>query len=496
MQGNLEEGIDKLNTCIKKDDRNPIHYYNRALMHLEGEDYLAALADLEQISSLGHHASSELKRRAYNIKKKSDQKKLSVLVALAHNVAEDGKYDLAHSYYDQAMLLSEDNDYLLFTKAQLGLLQKNPFIVLEHAESINTSRLSQVEKKELNLIKAYNLARVNRIKEAIALLEDLVYFDKDEDPRPRQLLSYYYLRLSQYDKAVNVLKGQVYMDPNTYMVAGNAALYQKKYTLAERCFDKVKYLDPQNVNADIGRALCYAQTREHRRATQLIDSLATSHPDNHYVLNTKGIVYKDVGLHHRNNFNNRKSEQYLLTAASAFMSAQTINENLKASFQSNRALALFFLNKNQEAKTLWLANNEMSSQNNLALLYASKKDYKRAYQKLDSLYQKAQAKYKKKNSLIEYNRKLARSRTRLNNNYRFITNYFLTQDKPKLEVENPFMLPVVETEQEQDDIEYILEYSHEDCTEKLERKKVKKKKKFRLFKRKKKKKSKGDCPTF
>jgi len=273
-------------------------------------------------------------------------------------------------------------------------------------------------------------------------------------------------------------------------------LYLKNYSLAAKCFERATFLDSENSNAGVGLALSYSKKDRHQDAIRIIDDLATEFPDNYRVLNTKGIVYKDVGLFYKNSYSKERAEKYFKIAAIAFLAAQKANEHLQNALESNRALTLFFLDESNSAKDIWLTNNELSSQNNLALYYANNKEYKKAYNKLDNLYTEYRTVQKKKHEILEYNRGLARSRTRLNNNYKFITNYFLTEEKPSLAVENPFQYELSNTEA-QTPMDFILAYSDEECSEEeaRKRKKIKKKRRFRLFKRKKKK-FKGDCPTF
>ncbi len=494
MNGDLKEADKNLEKLIAAKSGNPTYYYNRSLIALANKDYNLALNMLSKCEELGQKSTGKAERAANQLKRKTEVTKAQLLMALSEEATEAKNYKAAHKYIDEVRKLVEDEKYLLFEKMKLGQLEKNPFVILENAEAIHTATLSQNEQLELLIAKAHSLGRINRIKEAVKLLEDFIYYQSSEDPRPRNFLSYYYLKLGDYSKSVNVLKGQIYNDANVYVIAGNAALYQKKYALALRCFDKAKYLDKESLNADIGRAFCYSSKAQHSKATQLVDSLAQAYPDNYYVWNTRGIVYKDVGLYHKNRYNNSRAQKYFVTSAQSFLAAQKANQNLRTSFDSNRALALFFMDNKKEAHTIWSSIDVMASHNNLALYHASKKDYRAAYNKLDSLLKSYKAVHKKNQQVVAYNRDLARDRTRLNNNYKFVTCYFLTQEKPELEITNPFLPPSINSPDAQA-LDYILEYSDEDCSEKVERKKIKKKRKFRLFKRKNKKYN-GDCPSF
>ena len=494
--GDENEALRILEKCIKN-DKSANAYYNRALIYLKKEDYENAMADLRMAKNSKEIYTGQLEREAHQFKRTTEEKELLIQNKLGDKYLESGHYDLALNHYDQALGLSKNDSYFLFKKALVGLEQKNPFVALENAEAINYSQINESKRIEVDLIKAHSLGRINRMKEAVALLEDLIFYKKYKDVRLRKLLSYYYLKLNKYDEALQLLKVQAYEDANTYLIAGNAAFYSRNFTLASRCFERALYFDPQNVNAEIGQSLSLANKNEYTEAIRIIDALADQHPDNFRVLNTKGIVYKDQGLFYKNRFSDEKSKAFFRTAAAAFLSAQIANKSLKASFENNRALALFFLNEINEAKAVWMTNKELSSENNLALCYASERDYKKAYHKLNSLADNYRSQQKKKHSIVEYNKNLARSKTRLNNNYKFITNYFLTQDKPILEVENPFTY----TSGQMEDVstpDYILAYSDKDCYQPKQtdrKKKKKKKKKFKLFK-KKKKKQKGDCPTF
>lgn len=494
-RGDLEEALKQLDECIRQDSDQSSLYYNRAVIYLQKKDFLNAITDFKRAKHLGQESRSKLERQALSLKKQSEEKHLEALIRLAESETEAGHYEEASQYYDEALDLRPAEPQILFAKANLGLLQKNPFVSLEALEPVKEIGLSEEQKLEVILVKAYSLARINKMQEAVRLLERSLYQNNSTDSRPRELLSYYYLLLSKYDKSINVLRSHNYSNPNTYVVAGNAALRMKNYSLATRYFNKAKSLDPDNLHAAIGTAMCLSQQFKNSSALQLIDSLSVIHPDNHDVWNIKGIIHKDVGLYYKNNFREQRANAFFVTSAAAFLTAQEINKHMKAVYDSNRALALFFQNKKQAAKNIWSENREMASQNNLALFYASQNDYRTAYAKLDSLYGDYMAKYKKKNSIVDYNRGLARSRTRLNNNYKFLTNFTLHQDKPQLTVDNPFTMEPEQTLEASNHFEFSLAYSDENCREKLKRKKSKKKKRIRFIKRKKKKYS-GECPKF
>jgi len=494
LQGKWENAIKLISDCIKEDSSQPSYFYNRAVMFFAIQAYEKAVTDIEKAENLHRPEVGEINAALDEQTIKQKEKKLRFLLALVDDKIQSEDYSEALSYLDAAQKLRPQEPATMFRKAELGLLQKNPFTSLDAIKSLRLDRLGEEERLEVVLMKAYNLGRINKVYEAIDLLEKLVHDEQVSDPRPRQLLSYYYLKLKAYQKSIDILKGQVYQDANTYVIAGNAGLFQRSFNLALRCFQKARFLDSKDINAQIGIALCLTNKSKQSRAIELIDSLAVAHPTNHYVWNTKGIIYKDVGLDYKNGFHKTKALPYFIGAAAAFDKAKELNKHLQASFDNNRALALFFQDKEKEATEIWLTNKQLASQNNLALAKVKAKDYSMAYHKLDSLQKAYYALHHRKNKVLKYNKTLAKSRTKLNNNYRFVTNYFLTQQPPLLNVSNPFELSTA-MEKQVSDFDYILDYSDANCKEELERKKKKKTRKFKLFNRKKKK-YEGDCPSF
>ncbi len=494
-QGHLDEALEQITESIKDDSDNASAYFNRAIIQVKQKDFVSAISDFKKALALGEQSANKLERQAHNLKKQSEEKQLDALISQAEVETSNQQYDKALQYYEEALLLRPAEPQLVFAKANVGLLQKNPFVSIEALESLIPTRLTDAQKLEVTLVKAYSLARINKMHEAVRLLENTIHTNRTADQRPRELLSYYYLILSKYQKAINVIKGRNDENPNVLVVAGNAALQLKNFSLAARYYHKVRSLDPDNLHAALGLAMCLSHEHNNTEAIQLIDSLAASHPDNHDVWNIKGIIHKDVGLYYKNNYRDQRANSFFVTSAAAFLTAQEINKHMKAVYESNRALALFFQNKKQTAQKIWSANKELSSQNNLALYHASQKDFKNSYNKLDSLYDDYWAKHNKKNNILDYNRGLARSRTSLNNNYKFLTNFSLNQDKPELAVVNPFVIEVKEELISSKHFEYSLSYSDKDCKEKVKRKRSKKKKRIKLFKRKKKKYN-GDCPKF
>jgi len=499
MEGDTDVAIQTLNKIINNGTDNPSLYYNRAIILLNQNDYSAALDDFKKASSLGGKKGSQSERHAFSLKHKSETKQVEALCKLAEQATNKGSFDLAHLYYEDALRLRPNETQVLFSQAHTGLIQGNPFISLNALEKIKPATVANDEQLEITLVKAYSLARINKMPEAIRLLENALYSDASDDMRIRELLSYYYLKLSKHQKTLDVLSGRASTHANTFVIAGNAALRLKKYKHALFCYKQAKTMDDDNLNAALGIAMCYSSTDRNQESISYIDSLSQSHPDNHLVWNVNGIIHKDVGLYYKNNFRENQAKAFFVKSAAAFLMAQGLNKHMQAVYNSNRALALYFQNQKEAAKIIWSENDELSSQNNLALLLASQRDYSAAYQILDDQYDDFWTKTKKKHHIIDYNRGLARSRTTLNNNYKFLTNFKLNQERPTLVVENLFSLKSVQDIEAADSFEYILATSDEDCKEQINRRKVKKKKKkkwkFKFFKRKKKKYN-GGCPKF
>jgi len=495
LQGDAETAIQLLNKSIKSDTDNPSLYFNRAVIFLNNGDYLTALDDFKQASVLGGKKKSKSERNAYSLKEQSEEKQIEALCKIAQKATSDKSFTEAHEYYERALVFRSNETQLLFAQANLGLLQQNPFISLDALEKIRHIGTTDDQQLELNLLKAYSLGRINKMHEAVSLLEKTLYTRASEDMRVRELLSYYYVKLSKFQKALDVLSGRKFTSANTFVIAGNAAFRLKKYKHAIFCFKEAKSIEDHNVNAALGIAMCYSSTNRNSESIPFIDSLAVVHPDNHNVWNVKGIIHKDVGLYYKNNFRENFAKTFFVTSAAAFLRAQNLNEHMKAVYDSNRALSLFFQNQKEAAKSIWLDNDELSSQNNLALFYASQKEFNTAYSLLDELYDDYYIRNKKKHNILYYNRDLARSRSSLNNNYKFLTNFKLNQDRPTLEVENLFLMGETLTVDTSGNFDFILAYSDKDCKEQVNRKKAKKKERFRFFKRRKKK-YKGDCPSF
>lgn len=494
MQGDTDEALSLLNQAISSDKSNPNYYFNRAILSLNDGKFETALEDLKTAEEYGMELRGGVRSLAEDLQQKALDKKIFTLEKRATEVAKSGDHNRALKLLDEALLLSPAEPRILFRKALIATQIPNPFVSLEALDQLPVNKLSALQKKEYVIMKAYNLGIVNRMKEAVSYLEEALYLKKIDDLRMRKLLSYYYLRLGKYDKAVRVIGDLSYDDPNAYLVAGNAAFYSKSYAKAYKLFAKAAQLDKTNIDVQIGLALCIAQKYDRSKALSLIDELAKKHPESHYVHNARGVIHKDVGLHYKNNHSQAKAGKYFLAAAGAFLTAAKLRESLADSYNNNRALALYFNGDEQAAKQLWQTQKDMMGQNNLALLEAGQRNFSKAYYKLDSLHKVLV--YKKKNaSLVEYNRNLARKKTRVNNNYKFITYYLLHQEKPTVQIDDPFMTNEIIDKEFSPVDSFVLEYSDKECVEKLNRPRVKKKKRFRLLKRKNKR-YKGQCPSF
>ena len=308
--GDIDGGIDLINKRLKKDKDNGVLLYNRALMYLSKKDFEKALVDFQQASVKGAKASGEMERQAKNLKRQSEEKQIETLLALAESKRDQQKYDQAKVHYDQALGLRPNDKHILFEIANLGLIQKNPFVTIEALDKLPKGAQTEEQKVESTLLKAYSLARINKMKEAVRLLEQLAFQSNITDFRPRELLSYYYLKLSKHDESLRVIDGQIVDNANAYIVAGNSAIHMKRYRLAFELFKRAESFDQHNTNMKIGKALCLTQLHKNEQAIKLIDSLAIEHPGNHLVMNIKGIIYKDIGLYYKNNFREQTAKTF------------------------------------------------------------------------------------------------------------------------------------------------------------------------------------------
>lgn len=498
LQGDSEAAYVALTSALDKDNDNPVLLYNRAVLQLNAGTYTAALEDLARAQAAGQKKGSKVKKGAGILHSKFVDQQVFALLGLAETAMDRGDYKEALAHYEAALALKPGENALLYGKAQAAL-KVNPYESLAAMEAVDEATLTRDQKTDLILVKAYSLGRINRMKEAIRMLEKMIAYSNDPDPKAKEMLGYYYLRLSQYDKAIAVLKYATYDSASPYVIAGNAALYSKKYSIAHKCFQNALVLDRQHLDAQVGLALSQAQLYNRHRAKQLIDSLAQVHDDNHYVMNTKGIIHKDLGLHYKNSFNSSRAKPYFTSSAMAFTAAGQINEHLLESFSSNRALALYFNDEKESAEKIWKAQKKMGSLNNLALLSVTKRKYRSAYTLLDSLSSDYYRKNQRKNAVLEHNRRLARNQERLNDNYRFVTYYFLHTELPTVEIENSFPKYQSNNAAVPQLSDFQLISSDKECLEstpKAKRKK-KKRKRFKLFgKRKKTKKFEGQCPKF
>ena len=475
----------------------PHHNYNRAVYHLHLGEHDEALGLLETLESEGYNKGQKEKRYALDVKSKSEHLKMKTILSQVNNKSEQEDTKAALDLLDKALQFHPTEPHLLFKKAELAMRIPNPFICLEALDALKPQSISAEQRVEVSLLKAQALGRMNKIREAIRILEKLHTLQKINDLRLREMLAYFYLKVGRYNEAISTVNKQTSNSANAYLVAANAAHRKANHNKARLLYEKARTLDNQDINVQIGLAICLLRMEKQRQARTIVDSLAQTHPDNPSVMNVTGIIYKDIGLSYHNSYNKSKSKSYLNSAVNYFDSAATLRPTNKAAYLGNKALALFYLDKVSAAAAIWSQQKEVTSQNNLALLEVSQSKYRQAYNRLDSLVTAHSRRSKKRHSILDHNLSQANYSKRLSNNYKFITYYLLNESRPQPTYDNPFDPPVKSDDNGLALDDYVLEYSDEVCEQKerAARKKKRKRKRFRLFSRKNKK-YKGQCPEF
>jgi len=476
----------------------PQHDYNRALMQLDFGNHEAALDLLQPLVEQGFGKGIEEKNYALALRKRTEELRMLALLLQVEEHAGQGAVDEAIAQLDKALAINPRDPHLLFKKADLAIQRPNPFLCLETLDKIKRLDLTSEQRIETKILRAKALGRMNKVKEAIRILEGLVFYQHIKDARARELLAYYYIKTKKYEDAVSCVRFSPDPSSNAYLIAANASYHQKNYRDAYRYYRKAKRIKADDVNIDIGLALSLVQLDGQVRAMSIIDSLAGVHSENPHVMNARGVVFKDIGLSYRNAFRRKNAEPYLTTARVAFQEAADLSKNSGEVFLGNKALALFLLDEVRQAQTIWSRQNmQLTSQNNLALLEVSQSRYPQAYNRLDSLAKKYKSKRYDGTTILDHNRSKAKRRTPFSNDYKFLTYYVLRQDRPNPEFENLFEKPVSLNVEAITLDDYVLEYSDEVCNEDSRKERRKKRKKKRIKKRLlKSKKYKGDCPKF
>lgn len=420
----------------------------------------------------------------------------TALHGLAEIAFRQEEYQRSVEAYDKVLAFNPQNQKALFGKALSAMHRPDPYTCLDALDQINKDELSAEQIEKVVLLEARALGICNKKEEAVKLLNKYRRYALDRN-KIKTLLAYYNLRMFRYSTATGNIGITKFDDYLPYLIAGHALLHQGKFSSAYRYYRKAYKIDNKNPDVLMGAALCMMEIDMRDQAVKVIDSLGVMFPDNYYVFNSKGIIYKDLGLYYKKKGHSQKAKTLLKTSAKAFNRAKSIRPALATSFDNNLGLTYFYRDDDAKAIELFEGSGRLASKNNRALIDVSNGDYPIAIRKLDSLHRDFIRKNDVPNTRVKKNLELANRKARMDNNYKFITYYFLHQETPTLDQENPFetdteiinLSPTLAPE-----VEYILEYSDEECIEEKKERKKKKRPKIKLKVLKKKKSIK--CPTF
>ena len=409
----------------------------------------------------------------------------------------EGLYEKSVKTFDKLLLLDPTHQKALYGKALSAMHRPDPYTCLDALKQINKNNLTPEQIEKVVLLEARALGICNKKEEAIKLLKKYRSLALDKN-KIKTLLAFYNLRMFRYSSAVSNIGIGKFTDYLPYLIAGHASLHRGQYSTAYRYYRKAYKLDNKNPDVLMGAAMCMIELDMPDQALRVIDSLEASHPENYYVYNAKGIVYKNLGLQYDKKGNKLKANKNLEISEHAFRRAKELRPIMSASFDNNIGLTHFYRDELDQARTLFDGSKRLASKNNRALMDISSGDYTAGAKRLDSLHKDFVRMNNRPNNKVKSNLELANKRAPMNNNYKFITYYFLHQDEPLIDQNNPFDSPLETIDLSHDlqaEVEYILEYSEAECpeTEKKERKKKKKSKPKLKFLKKKKS---TDCPTF
>lgn len=420
----------------------------------------------------------------------------TALEGLAQIEFLNGKYEKSVETFDKLLLHNPNNQRALYGKALSAMHRPDPYTCLDALAKINKKILSPKQIEKVVLLEARALGICNKKQEAIALLNKYRSLAQDKK-QIKILLAYYNLRMFRYATAVNHVGISKFDNYLPYLIAGHASLHRGQFSTAYRYYRKAYKLDNKDPDVLMGAAMCMMELDMRDEALRVIDSLEARFPENYYVFNAKGIVYKDLGLYQNKRGNKQQADRSLETAERAFARAKELRPPMASSFDNNIGLTYFYRNNFNQAKALFDGSNRLASKNNRALLDVSIGDYPSAIRRLDSLHRDFIRMNDLPNNKVKNNLDLANKKARMANNYKFITYYFLHQDPPAIDQLNPFGSTPKHIDLSSDlkpELNYILEYSEAECEEEKKDRKKKKKSKPKLKFLKKKKSTK--CPTF
>lgn len=368
-----------------------------------------------------------------------DAKNVQALNGLGNLALEFQKFDKAISFYDRILQFSPSDESALFGIALAHMSKVDPFQCLDHVRKINKKSLSGNALDQVIFLEAYAMSRKNEMDKAVDLLT--AYQFKITDKKTlRTQLAYYYLKLGQLHKVTPTIGSMEYNSYYPYLLAGNASLQTKQYVEAYKFYRKAFLFNPNDVDVLNGMAMSMVYNNRRGAAVALIDSLNRTFPDNYYIKNSRGIIYKETGVHYINDGRKAKAHSYLEIAEEAFLDAKKTKPAQGLSLDNNRALALYYGDKFNEAIALLQTCPMLASKNNLALVDIGKHQYSSAHKQLKKLRDDYYNQHKKSITYLEHNIKLAARKATMNRNYKFITFYFLHQNRPPLMAENPFGL--------------------------------------------------------
>lgn len=340
MKDNFEKGLENYNKAVSYGYDEPSLYFNLGMLYEEAENYPFAIRNYTKAINMDKFNAEYRIRQVVAFMKNENYDEALAALDEVNDYCPDifegyhykfeiycaqEKYSEAEKIIDKAIKLFPKDVSFIYDKIKLENLKGNYDLALKMIEKVKLMDGFEIEIRNLEFEMAKIYAQKEETDKVIEALKSAISYEGEEvDYEARYFLMNVYLSIEEYSNLLEEAsflsekeEGEVeYIIAAMYYKAlslnklGKYEEAKKQYDYCKRVFRNLSIADPTNLNIFMFRVLCYKDTKEYKKALELLDYVESLKEENGDIYAIRYSIYKELGDEEKAKENINKAKKY------------------------------------------------------------------------------------------------------------------------------------------------------------------------------------------